>query len=998
VAAVTPAEQALAEIWCEVLGLEQVGVHDNFFHLGGDSIRSIQVRARAQKLGLEFSIVELFEHQTIQELAQVLTTTAAGSVSTAQTQPFSLITEPDRLLLPPGIVDAYPLARLQSGMLFHSQYSTETAIYHDLFSFHLEMPLQVEALQQAIDRLVARHPVLRTSFALNHYSEPLQLVHEQVVARLQVQDLRQLDPEEQERQLAEWMESEKRNHFDLARVPLLRFQVYRRSEQTFQFTLSFHHAILDGWSVATMLTELFRSYLSVVDGKERLEEESPASTFREFVWLERESLQSEETERYWREKLAEASFVKVPRWNAEQSAAPQIADLEVPISLELSDCLKEVGRLTGVPIKSVLLAAHLRVMSLLSGQADVTTGLVTNGRAEEIDGERVLGLFLNTLPLRLKLDGGTWLDLVLETFEAEKELLPHRRYPMAQLQKMLGGQPLFETAFNYIHFHVYETLKDIQGVNVLGVDTFEQTNFTLAVSFSMDTSQIKLRLDYDASQVRAEQVKVFSDYFVKVLALMAAEPTSSYTSQSLLSKPERQQLLIDWNDTGAEFPDQQCIHQLFEQQVERTPEAIALIFEAEQVSYRELNERANQLAHYLRQLGVRPEGRVGICVERSVEMVVGLLGILKAGGAYVPLDAEYPGERLRFMLADAQVEALLTQEQLLARLPEHQARVVCLDRDWEEIGQQSEQNPQSGATADNLAYIIYTSGSTGTPKGVLVQHRGISNLYKAQAQIFNLRPDNRILQFSSLSFDASVFEMVMALLTGAVLCMGKPESVLPGLDLIQLLRSLAITNIVIPPSALGAMPYESLPALQTIIVAGEVCPSNIVARWSPHRRFFNAYGPTETSIWATVAECSDSSVNPPIGRPIANTEVYVLDQRGQVVPVGVAGELYIGGAGLARGYWQRAELTAERFLPDPFSVAPGERLYRTGDLVRYLEAGELEYLGRLDQQVKVRGHRIELGEIEAVLGQHERVRQSVVVAREDVPGQKQLVAYVGERR
>jgi non-ribosomal peptide synthetase component F/aryl carrier-like protein len=748
VAAVTPAEQALAEIWCEVLGLEQVGVHDNFFHLGGDSIRSIQVRARAQKLGLEFSIVELFEHQTIQELAQVLTTTAAGSVSTAQTQPFSLITEPDRLLLPPGIVDAYPLARLQSGMLFHSQYSTETAIYHDLFSFHLEMPLQVEALQQAIDRLVARHPVLRTSFALNHYSEPLQLVHEQVVARLQVQDLRQLDPEEQERQLAEWMESEKRNHFDLARVPLLRFQVYRRSEQTFQFTLSFHHAILDGWSVATMLTELFRSYLSVVDGKERLEEESPASTFREFVWLERESLQSEETERYWREKLAEASFVKVPRWNAEQSAAPQIADLEVPISLELSDCLKEVGRLTGVPIKSVLLAAHLRVMSLLSGQADVTTGLVTNGRAEEIDGERVLGLFLNTLPLRLKLDGGTWLDLVLETFEAEKELLPHRRYPMAQLQKMLGGQPLFETAFNYIHFHVYETLKDIQGVNVLGVDTFEQTNFTLAVSFSMDTSQIKLRLDYDASQVRAEQVKVFSDYFVKVLALMAAEPTSSYTSQSLLSKPERQQLLIDWNDTGAEFPDQQCIHQLFEQQVERTPEAIALIFEAEQVSYRELNERANQLAHYLRQLGVRPEGRVGICVERSVEMVVGLLGILKAGGAYVPLDAEYPGERLRFMLADAQVEALLTQEQLLARLPEHQARVVCLDRDWEEIGQQSEQNPQSGATADNLAYIIYTSGSTGTPKGVLVQHRELAIYIKLKRK--SLTYDRIIESFSSL--------------------------------------------------------------------------------------------------------------------------------------------------------------------------------------------------------------------------------------------------------
>ena len=436
------------------------------------------------------------------------------------------------------------------------------------------------------------------------------------------------------------------------------------------------------------------------------------------------------------------------------------------------------------------------------------------------------------------------------------------------------------------------------------------------------------------------------------------------------------------------------VHKLFEQQVELTPAAIALVSRDASLSYRELNERANQLAHYLREHGVGPESLVGVCLKRSFEMVVAMLAVLKAGAAYVPLDPAYPKERLRFMLEDAGLAMLLTNHALLNHLPKHDTKITCLDSASAAISQHSKENPLGSVTGKNLAYMIYTSGSTGTPKGVLVQHRGVPNLAKAQATAFGVQPDSRVLQFASVSFDASVSEVFKTLLAGAQLYIDTEDHLLTGPDLVRVLREQAISVVTLPPSVLSTLNVEQLPALQTLVVAGEACPPDVVARWSPGRRFLNAYGPTEITVCATIAECKDVDGRPPIGQPMSNTQVYVLDSNLQQMATGDPGELYLGGIGVARGYHNRPELTAEKFIPNPFSDEPGARLYRTGDWGCYRPDGQIDFLGRIDEQVKVRGFRIELAEIELTLGRHAGVKMCVVAAPEDARGEKQLVAYV----
>ena len=630
---------------------------------------------------------------------------------------------------------------------------------------------------------------------------------------------------------------------------------------------------------------------------------------------------------------------------------------------------------------------------------------IANRQREEMAG--LIGFFVNTLPLRVNFSGDpTVIELLALVRAATAGACAHQDVPFDLVveqqhpARSLHRTPVFQVLF--VFENIPTSSLRLGDVTVRPFDTIAQaakfdstpgSNYELTLVVKETAECFSCTVWYNGSLFKADRIERMMGHLQILLEAMVRNPEIRISELPVLTDSERTQQLVDWNQTEtAEYPSARCIHELFEQQVERTPQAIALAFDGVRLTYRETNDRANQLAQYLRRRGVGPEVRVGICIERSIEMVVAVLGVLKAGGAYVPLDAEYPAERLAYMLEDAQTALLLTQETLLERFAAQRAPVVCLDREWETIGRESTANPDAQCAPENLAYVIYTSGSTGRPKGVAVAHRGVVNLAHTQMAAFGLNASSRVLQFASLSFDASVSEWVTALLSGARLVLAARNTLIA--DLMNVLQAEAITVVTLPPSVLGTLPSAWLEDLSTLVVAGEACPAEMIARWAPRRRMLNAYGPTETTVCATISSALTPEGDYTIGRPISNTTMYVLDARMEPSPVGVAGELYIGGAGLARGYLNRPDLTAERFVPDPFSGRWGARLYRSGDLGRWRSDGTLEFIGRADEQVKVHGYRIEPGEIEAALLQVAGIEQAAVVAREESGSGKRLVAYL----
>jgi amino acid adenylation domain-containing protein len=1006
----TPAEIALAEAWKRVLGVDRVSVHDNFFDLGGDSIRSIQVRAQAQKAGYEFSVQQIFEHQTIAELALVAKSVDGRVRQPFNVAPFGLITPADRARIPTEVEDAYPLSRLQAGMLFHSELSPHAALYHDIIGFHVRTPLDRSALGSALQQATERHPVLRTSFDRQHYSEPLQLVHRTVQAQVSFTDLQHLSIAERKQFLARWIEEEKRRRFDWTQPPFIHFSIFIYGNEDFHINFSFHHAILDGWSLSTLLTEVFSIYLSF-RGVQRLTQiqQAPLSTvFRDLIALELQSLQSEECRDYWSEKLRELPVTTLP---AREGAAPPAAKrevMELSFDSELVEGLRSFAKLARVPLKSVLLAAHMKILGLWSGQAVVTTGLVSNCRPEEPGGDVVLGLFLNTLPFTLPVGDQMWLELAQAAAEAEQDMSPYRRYPLAELQRAHGTQPLFETTFNFTHLHILQNLQDAPNLEIVETNSFTRTNFPLSVGFDFNSmmSKLVLFLEYDPARFSHDQIESIGNYFSRALHAMARDPFAASEPTCLLTESERQHLLLDLNDTSEDYSREVCLQELIEDQAARTPDAIALISDDGRLSYGELNRRANRLAHYLRAQGVGPESLVGVLMERSNDLVAALLGVLKAGGAYVPLDPAYPRDRLRFMLEDAGVGVLLTERNLRNHLLSHQALVVSVDDEATETALNSapSHNPERVGCAENLVYLLYTSGSTGVPKGVLVTHRGIVNCVAWMQRTYGLSSSDRFLFKTSLNFDASVWEVFWPLTIGAAVVVARPLGQHDAAYLVETMRTEDVTCVYFVPSMLALWLETSgigaLPVLRYVICGGEALSGQLLAHYYERLgegvELHHSYGPTETSIASAESVCAlfySTWRQMPLGRALANTRLYVVDAGLRLVPMGIAGELCIGGDGVARGYLNRPEVTATAFIPDPFSTEAGARLYRTGDLVRYLHDGQLEFLGRVDDQVKLRGVRIELGEIEATLRSHPAVREAVAVVHEFTVGDRRLVVY-----
>jgi amino acid adenylation domain-containing protein len=684
---------------------------------------------------------------------------------------------------------------------------------------------------------------------------------------------------------------------------------------------------------------------------------------------------------YWLERLADTTTRASLRTDFERpavyDAARRVLDVVVPDAL--TERLNRATKDSPFLLYTILLAALKVCLYKYTGERLIVVGSPARRQETDGDGSR------NALAIVDRIDEQlSFRQFLPQVRESLTEAQARQSYPFARLlqdaglEKVENRCPLFDVAL--VLENIHRELPDLRN--------------DITLTFRRTPEGISGEVAYESGLFRAETVERFTGHFISLLERALENVDRPLRQLDMLAGHERRQILSDWNGAQADFP-RGCIHRLFEARAFETPQATALVYQDEQLTYGELNERANRLAHYLQGRGVGPETVAGICLNSSPQMIVALLAVLKAGGAYLPLDPTLPPARIAYMLRDAGARVVITEQNLWPNLSGDGAEAVYLDSQSEEIGRQPDDNPQSGATLDNLAYVIYTSGSTGQPKGVMVEHRGVCNMVFAQVAAFGIRPETRLLQFASLGFDASVSEIFTSLLSGAALCLADRETMYSPVSLGHALQELEITTVTLPPALLSIMPAGSFPKLSTVVSAGENCTTAIVERWSEGRRLINAYGPTEATVCASLFQCSGRvETAPPIGRPIANVQIYLLDQSQQLVPAGVAGELYIGGEGLARGYVNRPELTAEKFIPHPFGDVPGARLYRTGDSGRYLPDGQIEFLGRTDSQVKIRGFRIELGEIEAVLRQHEGVREAVVVNRQEPEQESRLVAYV----
>ena len=987
-------EEALAELWKSVLGVPEAGIHDNFFERGGHSLLATQLVSRMREVfDVEVSLRVIFERPTIMDLAEEVTRLRRGERKVSEIPPIVRVPRDQPL----------PLSYSQQRMWLMYRLAPEGTAYNMPFASRQMGPLNKSALRCTIDAICSRHEAFRTTFAMTAEG-PVQIVSSFQPPHWVEVDLSRLPSEQRWREATRLVEYEANQPFDLEKGPLAKFLLIEVEPEDHVLMLTMHHIIGDQWSFGVIGSEFAFFYNAFCQG------ETPSAKplllqYADYAVWERRCLTDDRLSTqldYWQKSLAGLSRLSLPTNYPRpvmQTFNGSHCMLELPASL--LERLKQFSAERNTTVFMTLLACFQILLGRYSGQSDVAVGSPIANRTQSAV-ESIIGSFVNTLVLRTDLSGNPTFEEMLERVrETALGAYANQDFPFDKLVETMhssrdhSSAPLVQVLFNLANAPIGEI--NVQGLSWVPFEVETgAAQFDLSLTIETEISR-KAYLTFNTDLFERQTAERMLGQYKVLLHSALTNPTARLSDLSMLTAPERTQLLQDWNRTQKDYPKFECFPQLFEGQVERTPDAVALSMGREALRYRDLNARANQLARYLRTLDVRPGVAVGICLERSLEMVIALMAVLKAGGAYVPLDPEYPPDRLRFMAEDADVPIVLTSEGLSSRFDSRAGRMLCLDREQMRIAQEIDHNLPPTATSQDLAYILYTSGSTGQPKGVEIPHQALVNFLCSMRQEPGCSAQDVMVCVTTLSFDIAGLELYVPLLVGARVEIVSRADAMDGWKLRTLCEAVQPTIMQATPATwrilieAGWLGSDRL----TVLCGGEALPPDLAAALLDRSAtLWNMYGPTETTIWSTIEKIERTDQEISIGRPIANTEIYILDQFLQPVPVGVSGELYIGGHGLARGYRRRPELTKERFVSHPFSTEPHARLYRTGDRVRYRPDGRIVHLGRLDHQVKIRGFRIELGEIEAVLSRHPAVRQAVVTARDDQQGLKQLVAYV----
>jgi amino acid adenylation domain-containing protein len=970
-------------------------------NLGLDSIMAIDLKDRIEtSLNVHLPIATLVEGPSLRKLAEHLSERMEEAPKPAPSPAVSGHASGE-----------FPLSEGQKAMWFQHQLAPQS-IFNPAYAARIRASLDIERLRESFQKVVDRHAMLRTTIHQQH-GEVFQRVHPAVEVSFEQQDVSSLSPQD----LRQRIDNVAHQHFDLETGPLFRVHLFSTAADDHVLLMAVHHIVSDMWSHVIITDEVSAIY-SAKQG-ERPSPDVPMA-YSEYVRRQDEMLQGPRGLAlwdYWKEKLgglppALDLSIAGPRPPIQTFAA---GTRSLSLGAQVTERLKAVANEHGATLFMTLLAAFKVLLHRYSGQSDLVVGTPMAGRIDA-DFARTVGYFVNPVAIRTRLDrDGTFSQYLGQVRHSVTEALDHQEYPINMLVQKLqplrdpSRTPIFQTMFVFQRAH----LQDHQGLSGFALGSagehvelaglpldsvpIEEQNapFDITLMMAEGSGGLGISLTYSSGLFDADGSASLLESFHTLLEQIAGDPNARISRMELIPAQERKRLVQDLNQTCTPLPAARSVHDWFVQQVQKTPEAAAVIFREQTLSYRDLDAKSNQLARYLLGLGVKPEQPVGLCVERSMEMVIGMLAILKAGGAYVPMDPGYPTLRLQAMVEDASISILITQNSLAERFAGCQIEILRADSDWPAIATEDRHEPIAPVSPDNLAYVIYTSGSTGKPKGVMQTHRSLANLAQAQIRDFAISNRSRVMQFASMSFDASVSEIFTSLLSGATLCLVDREALLLGSGLIDLLREKAITTVTLPPSVLQVLQDAALPDLRTLVSAGEACTAAIAQRWSKDRQFINAYGPTETTVCASSYhfEQNGDGTPVPIGRPIDNVRLYILDQQVNLLPVGVPGELYIGGIGLARGYLGGPDITAEKFIPDPFGAVAGARMYRTGDLGRHLFNGNIEFLGRIDSQVKIRGFRVEMEEIEHALALYPAISETVVLAKGNAVDTR-LVAYV----